>query len=146
MKPRTPLAFATAFSILLLTLCVSPPLLAESGALQRYFAGSMVHFGYGSGISSNNPRVEMAIHYCASGTFYSSGRSCRPNLIAKGYQCSQFQDYGQWQVVEQNGQAMLQWYSANSGPGGVALQVRGNGTVTDPRGNPFVRVGAAQCQ
>jgi len=63
-------------------------------SLQGYFNGSAVQFGYGSGTSSNNPRVELTIHYCSSGFYYSSGQSCRPNLIASGYQCTSVQDAG----------------------------------------------------
>ena len=65
-----------------------------SQSLQQYFSGSAVQFGYGSGTSSNNPRVELTIHYCASGFYHSSGQSCRPNLIASGYQCTPMQDAG----------------------------------------------------
>jgi len=80
-------------------------------SLQGYFNGSAVQFGYGSGTSSNNPRVELTIHYCSSGFYYSSGQSCRPNLIASGYQCTSVQDAGRWQVEVQGGQAAIQWTS-----------------------------------
>jgi len=72
-------------------------------SLQRYFNGSAIQFGYGSGTSSNNPRVELTIHYCSSGFYYSSGQSCRPNLIATGYQCTAVQDAGRWQLAVQAG-------------------------------------------
>ena len=72
--------------------------------------------------------------------------SCRPNLIATGYQCTPVQDAGRWQLAIQGGQAALQWMSNSNGPGSVAVILRGNGMVVDPRGNPFYRVGSAQCQ
>lgn len=115
-------------------------------SLDRYFRGSAIQFGYGSGTSSSNPRVELTIHYCASGFYYSSGQSCRPNLIATGYQCSPVQDAGRWQLADQGGQTVLQWMSNSDGPGGITVILRGDGMVVDPRGNPFYRVGAAQCQ
>jgi hypothetical protein len=117
-----------------------------SSPLHAYFAGSMVQFGYGSGTSSNNPRVELVIHYCPSGLFFSAGNSCRPNIIAKGYQCTPVQDAGRWQVSGTPNQGMLQWVSNNGAPGTVAVQMRSDGVVVDPRGNPFNRVGRAQCQ
>ncbi len=125
----------------------TPPV-AETGrgSLWGYFAGNMVKFGYGGGTSSNNPRVELVIHYCASGTYYSSGQSCRPNIIAKGYQCTPVQDAGRWQVSGAQGQGRLEWMSNGGGPGSIALQVRNDGVVVDPRGNPFSRIGRAQCQ
>lgn len=113
--------------------------------LKQYFTGAAIQFGYGSGTSSNNPRVELWIHYCPNGMFFSSGQSCRPNIIAKGYQCSPIQDAGQWQVSVQNGQPMIQWFSNSTGPGGMVVEIRGDGTVSDLRGNPFNRVGKAQC-
>ena len=117
-----------------------------SSPLHAYFAGSMIQFGYGGGTSSNNPRVELVIHYCPSGSFFSTGKSCRPNIIAKGYQCTPVQDAGRWQVSGTQNQGMLQWVSNNGGPGTVVVQMRNDGVVVDPRGNPFNRVGRAQCQ
>ena len=114
--------------------------------LMQYFSGSAIQFGFGSGISSNSPRIELLIQYCASGTFYSAGRSCRPNIIAKGYQCTPMRDSGRWQIVARGNQAALQWASNSGNTGGTALLVRGDGVVVDPRGNPFVRVGQAQCR
>ncbi|WP_108651272.1 hypothetical protein [Dongshaea marina] len=134
-------------------LSISLPLisLGVSGAdlksyLNQYFSGSAIQFGYGSGTSSNNPRVELEVHYCASGLYYSGGRSCRPNIIAKGYQCTPVQDMGRWQIATQGNQAALQWSSNSSGPGAVMLHLRNDGVVVDPRGNPFVRIGRAQCR
>jgi hypothetical protein len=114
--------------------------------LTQYFAGSAIQFGFGSGISSNSPRIELVIQYCASGVFYSAGRSCRPNLIARGHQCTPMQDARKWRIVAQGNQAALQWASNSGNTGGTALHVRGDGVVVDPRGNPFVRVGRAQCR
>lgn len=113
--------------------------------LTQYFRGSMISFAYGTGVSSNLPRVELVIHYCASGAFFSAGRSCRPNVIARGFQCTQLQDAGKWQLVVQGKQAALQWMSNSGGPGSVMLGVRNDGVVVDPRGNPFNRLGPAQC-
>lgn len=115
-------------------------------SLQYYFSGSAIQFGYGGGTSSNNPRVELTIHYCPSGLYYSSGQSCRPNLIASGYQCTPMQDAGRWQLVVQGGQALMQWRSNSSGPGSLPIFFSANGAVVDQRGNPFYRVGAAQCR
>jgi len=117
-----------------------------SQSLQQYFSGSAFQFGYGSGTSTNNPRVELTIHYCASGVYYSSGQSCRPNLIASGYQCTPMQDGGRWQLAVQGGQAALRWHSNISGSGALAIFVRADGAVVDQRGNPFYRAGAAQCR
>ena len=36
--------------------------------------------------------------------------------------------------------------SNNGAPGTLAVQMRNDGVVVDPRGNPFNRVGRAQCQ
>ena len=66
-------------------------------------------------------------------------------VIARGFQCTQLQDAGKWQLVVQGKQAALQWMSNNSGPGSVMLGVRNDGVVVDPRGNPFNRLGPAQC-
>lgn len=115
-------------------------------SLQYYFSGSAIQFGYGSGTSSNNPRVELTIHYCSSGLYYSSGRSCRPNLIASGYQCTPMQDAGRWLLNLQGGQALLQWNSNSGGSGSMPIYVRADGAVVDQRGNPFVRVGQAGCR
>lgn len=114
--------------------------------LHQYFSGSAIQFGYGSGTSSNNPRVELTIHYCGSGVYFSSGQSCRPNLIASGYQCTNVQDVGQWQISAQRDQGTMQWLSNTSGPGSLVVWVRSDGMVVDGRGNPFHRVGAAQCR
>lgn len=114
--------------------------------LHRYFAGAAIRFGYGGGTSSNNPRVELVIHYCASGAYYSSGRSCRPNIVAKGYQCTPVQDAGRWQVAAQGGRAALRWVSNGGAPGAIAVLVGRDGIVTDPRGNRFNRVGPARCR
>ncbi|MCW8880261.1 MAG: hypothetical protein OQJ89_09390 [Kangiellaceae bacterium] len=114
--------------------------------LEQFFTGSAVRFGYGSGISSNSPRVELTIHYCPSGAYFSSGQSCRPNIIAKGYQCSSIQDMGQWKIVSQSNVSFIQWYSQNSGPGSLQVFIRNNGSVVDSQGNPFVRIGTAQCR
>ena len=114
--------------------------------LQSYFAGNLIQYSYGAGVSSSRPRVELAVHYCPSGQYFSSGRSCRPNIVAKGFQCSGFRDAGRWRIVAQGRQAMLQWTSSSSGPGGIALRVRNDGVVIDPQGNPFVRVGRALCR
>ena len=113
--------------------------------LTQFFSGYAYQFGYGSGISSNNPRVELVIHYCSSGYYYSFGQSCRPNLIAKGYQCTNIQDAGQWQVIVENGQGVMQWISNSSGPGSLPLYIRNDGSVADVRDNPFLRAGPAQC-
>ena len=114
--------------------------------LNQYFTGNVIQFGFGSGVSSSLPRVELVIHYCPSGIFYSSGRSCRPNVIARGHQCTPLQDAGRWQIVAQGNQAALQWMSNSGNRGGTALRVRGDGVVVDPRGNPFNRIGRAQCR
>ena len=114
--------------------------------LTDYFKGNAVQFGYGTGVSSNLPRVDLVIHYCASGMYLSAGQSCRPNLIARGYQCTPMRDAGRWQIVTQGNRAVLQWASNSSGPGGIALAVRPDGVVVDPQGNPFSRVGQAQCR
>ena len=114
--------------------------------LTRYFTGNAIQFGFGSGVSSNSPRIELLIHDCASGVFHSAGRSCRPNIIARGHQCTPLRDSGQWQIVTQRGQGGLQWVSNGGNSGGTVLVVRGDGVVVDPRGNPFNRVGRAQCQ
>ena len=116
-----------------------------SQTLDTIFRGNAMQFGYGGGTSSNNPRVELLIHYCANGYFYSSGRSCRPNIIAKGYQCTPIQDYGTWQFREFNGQGVLHWVSNNSGPGSLPVYLRNDGSVADQRGNPFYPAGRAQC-
>jgi hypothetical protein len=113
--------------------------------LTQFFSGKAYQFGYGSGTSSNNPRVELLIHYCASGSFYSVGQSCRPNLIAKGYQCTDVQDSGRWRVVVESGQGAMQWLSNLSGPGSLPLYLNHDGSVVDARGNPFVLVGPARC-
>ena len=114
--------------------------------LDQYLRGYAIQFGYGAGTSSNNPRVELTIHYCASGVYYSSGQSCRPNLYASGYQCTSLRDAGQWQVAVQGGQGAVQWRSNSNGPGYLAVMVRGDGVVVDGRGNPFYQVGPAGCQ
>ena len=118
----------------------------QQSYIQNYFAGKAIQFAYGSGVSSNLPRVELLIHYCASGTFFSWGRSCRPNIIAKGYQCTNLRDAGRWQVVPQGERAVLQWLSQNGGRGSAMILVRTDGVVVDTRGNPFHRIGQAQCQ
>lgn len=115
------------------------------GYLQQYFTGSVIQFGYGSGTSSNRPRVELTIHYCSNGAYYSRGQSCRPNIIAKGYQCTNIQDSGQWQVSTQASQTVLQWLSNANGPGSLMVYIRGDGKVVDAQGNPFDRIGQAQC-
>ena len=53
---------------------------------------------------------------------------------------------GSWKVSLVNGQAAIQWNSNTNGPGSVFVHTRNDGVVTDPRGNPFIRVGQAQCQ
>jgi outer membrane lipoprotein-sorting protein len=113
--------------------------------LENLFTGYAYQFGYGSGTSSSNPRVELVIHYCASKTYFSHGQSCRPNLYASGYQCSNIQDSGVWQIDVQNGQGVIQWMSNTSGPGSLMLFIRNDGSVVDQQGNPFQRVGIAQC-
>ena len=114
--------------------------------LSQYFTGQSISFGYGGGTSSNNPRVELVIQYCGGGIYYSTGRSCRPNIIAKGYQCNNLQDSGRWRIAARGGQAEIQWRSNNGTPGTVAIRVRGDGIVVDPRGNPFNRIGIARCR
>lgn len=114
--------------------------------LTDYFKGHAIQFGYGTGVSSNLPRVELLIQYCASGMYLSTGRSCRPNLIARGFQCTPIQDAGRWQIVTQGNRGALQWVSNGGAPGGIALAVRPDGMVVDPQGNPFNRVGRAQCR
>lgn len=140
--------FIRYFTVLFLLLCSAPVSAATDlkQYLNQYFSGSAIQFGYGSGTSSNNPRVELTIHYCTSGMYFSSGQSCRPNLIASGYQCSNVQDAGQWQITVQGEQAIVQWLSNSSGPGNLAVWVRGDGMVVDGRGNPFYKVGSAQCR
>jgi len=113
--------------------------------LMAFFSGYAYQFGYGSGTSSNNPRVELVVHYCSSGYYYSVGQSCRPNMIAKGYQCTNIQDAGQWQVIVENGKGVMQWISNSTGPGNLPLHIRSDGSVADLRGNPFLRTGLAQC-
>ena len=138
----------TLFAIkLLFLLSFSTTCLAEDlqDYLNKYFKGSAIQYGYGSGISSNSPRVELFIHYCASGKFFSSGKTCRPNIIAKGYQCSQLQDAGQWQIAVQSGNAFIQWMSYNNGPGSLPIFISNNGLVVDAKGNSFTRTGNAQC-
>jgi hypothetical protein len=114
--------------------------------MDRYFTGMALQYGFGSGTSSNNPRVEAVTHYCASGYYYSIGRSCRPNIIAKGYQCSPYEDAGRWQLSYQGNQAILQWTSNSYGPGSFAIYTRNDGVVVDPRGNAFTYVSQANCQ
>ena len=138
------MAVLIRFILVFILLCF-PALSASATDLQQYFRGSAIQFGYGAGTSSNNPRVELTIHYCSNGFYYSSGQSCRPNLIATGYQCSGMQDAGQWQLAMQNGQAMMQWNSNSSGSGSLPIFLRADGSVVDQRGNPFYRVGPAQC-
>lgn len=142
----TALFIRAAFAVAL-TFCAHPSNAQDlQNYLSKYFTGNAIQFGYGSGISSNSPRVELTIQYCASGIFYSAGRSCRPNIIARGYQCSRLQDSGRWQIVAQGRRAALQWVSNQGNRGGTALMVRRDGVVVDPRGNPFKRIGRAQCR
>ena len=141
LKPNlTVLLFASFFLVALPISSVE-----QQNYLKQFFTGAAVQFGYGSGISSNSPRVELTIHYCSSGTYFSSGRSCRPNIIAKGYQCSSIQDSGQWKIVSQSNVSFMQWYSNSSGPGSLQLFIRQGGSIVDSQGNPFVRIGTAQC-
>ncbi|MEZ5524984.1 MAG: hypothetical protein R3E62_08530 [Pseudomonadales bacterium] len=136
------------FTVLLSLFCAIPAGAAPDlkQYLDQYFSGAAIQYGYGSGTSSSNPRVELTIHYCASGLYFSSGQSCRPNLYASGYQCTGLEDAGQWRVATQGGQAVMQWLSNQSGPGGLAIQTRSDGMVVDARGNPFYRVGPASCR
>lgn len=124
------------------------PLAAEhdlKSYLDGYFGGNAINFGYGTGVSSGSPRVELAIQYCRNGAFFSQGRSCRPNVYASGHQCSRLSDTGQWRIVTQGKRAQLQWVTRNGNQGSVELRVRRDGVVVDPNGNPFVRVAPAQC-
>lgn len=114
--------------------------------LNKYFKGSAIQFAFGAGVSSSRPRVELFVQYCASGIFYSNGRSCRPNVVAQGYQCTPIKDSGGWNIVVQGRQAMLSWRSHSGRSGGVALRVRRDGIVVDPQGNAFKRVGRARCR
>lgn len=114
--------------------------------MSQYFNGKALEYGFGSGTSSNNPRVVAVTHYCSSGYYYSIGRSCRPNMIAKGYQCTPYQDAGTWSVGVLGQQAMLYWTSNTYGAGSFAILARNDGIVVDPRGNAFTFVGNAQCQ
>jgi len=113
-----------------------------SAELDPFFAGYVYQFGYGSGTSSNNPRVELTIHYCGDGRYYSQGQSCRPNLIAQGYQCTPLADNGQWRT---DGDQLL-WRSFQGNSGALTLLRQSDGSVTDPRGNPFIRLGPAACR
>ena len=113
--------------------------------LENYFAGAAIAYGSGAGVSSSRPRIEVTVQYCASGAFYSSGRSCRPNLYASGYQCTPFEDAGRWRIVTQGQAAELQWLTRAGQPGSLPIGVRQDGTVVDQQGNPFVRVAPAQC-
>lgn len=127
--------------------CASPSTATDLNAyVHQYFQGKALEYGYGSGTSSNNPRVVAVTHYCASGYYYSVGQSCRPNLIAKGYQCTPYQDDGSWSVKAQGQQAALYWTSNSYGPGSLAIYARNDGVFVDPRGNAFTYVGQAQCR
>lgn len=114
--------------------------------LMKYFRGNAIQFGFGPGTSSNRPRVQLLVQYCASGIFYSTGKSCRPNVVARGYQCTPLNDSGGWNILVQGGQAMLRWRSNSGRSGGLPLRVRRDGVVVDPQGNPFKRVGRAKCR
>ncbi len=135
-----------AVIVALVVVAGSPAAQDLQRSLTQYFAGNAIQFGFGSGVSSSSPRVELLIHYCASGKFFSTGRSCRPNIIARGHQCTPLRDAGRWQIVTRGGHGALQWVSNNGNSGATALVVRGDGVVVDPRGNPFNRVGRAQCR
>lgn len=133
----------TCFSIALglaSVLAVGTHSTAQATGLSNFVRGSVVEYGYGPGTSSNRPRVEIRVALCASGTYRTQGRSCRPNLIAKGYQCSNFTDSGNWRVSGNS----LQWMSYNGTPGSLNLFRRG-GRYVDSAGNPMVRVGSAGC-
>jgi len=110
--------------------------------LQQFFAGYLYQFGYGAGTSSNNPRVELTIHYCPDGRYFSQGQSCRPNIIAQGYQCTPLSDSGYWRAAGNQ----LQWQSQQGNSGALQLVAQPDGSVTDPRGNPFIRLGPAHCR
>ncbi|WP_028864047.1 hypothetical protein [Psychromonas aquimarina] len=113
--------------------------------VNQYFQGKALEYGFGSGTSSNNPRVVAVTHYCTSGYYYSIGQSCRPNIIARGYQCSPYRDDGNWSLKVQGQQATLFWTSTTYGPGNFPIYVRNDGVFVDPRGNAFIYAGEAQC-
>lgn len=113
---------------------------AHSAGLASYVRGAVIEYGYGPGTSSNRPRVEMRVALCGSGKYQTQGRSCRPNIIANGYQCSNFRDSGNWRVQGNT----LQWMSAKGQPGSLQLYRNGGG-FADRQGNPVVRVGNAGC-
>ena len=113
---------------------------AHANGLSSYVRGAVIEYGYGPGTSSNRPRVEMRVALCNSGQYRTQGRSCRPNIIANGYQCSNFTDAGRWRVSGNQ----LQWMSANGQPGSLQVFRRGNG-YADGNGNRLTRVGNAGC-
>ncbi len=62
-----------AVLVFLLYSSVNPSATDLWQSLQDYFNDSAIQFDYGSVSSSNNPRVELTIHYRSSGFYYSSG-------------------------------------------------------------------------
>ena len=112
----------------------------HAAGLASYVRGAVIEYGYGPGTSSNRPRVEMRVALCGSGQYQTQGRSCRPNIIARGYQCSNFRDSGKWRVQGNT----LQWMSSKGQPGALQLYRNGRG-FADRQGNPVVRVGNAGC-
>jgi len=116
------------------------------GYLNKFFGGGAMRYGYGDGNSSSSPRVDVEIHYCASGRYISGGQSCVANGGTRSYRCSGVRDSGDWQVAILDGRAVMQLVSAQSGTREVELMVDANGVVMDAAGNAFYRISKAACQ
>lgn len=113
--------------------------------VDTYLRGFVVKFDYGTGESFENPRVELTVRYCRSGSYEIAGQSCSPKLTATGEDCIPLEDRGQWQAMEQDGQVYLQSQSVSGAPGIVPVFLSDEGALYDADGNLFRRLGLASC-